>query len=82
MYECRCVADGKKLAEMARPPLPDLTYRYRCRCGQDRTVPASVDPVTHRIIARDNCVCGRKVVEFLGHLVRIKCRACKAVQKF
>jgi len=82
VYECRCVADGKKLAEMARPPLPDLTYRYRCRCGRDRTVPASVDSVTHRIIARDICVCGQKLVEFLGHLVRIKCRACKAIQKF
>jgi hypothetical protein len=82
MYECRCVADGKKLAEMARPPLPDLTYRYRCRCGRDRTVPSSIDPVTHRIIARAVCACGHEVMEFLGHLVRIKCRACKAVQKF
>ena len=82
MYECRCSADGKKLAEMARPPLPDLIYRYRCCCGQDRIVPATVDPVTHRIVARDICACGNKVIEFLGHLVRIKCRGCKAVQKF
>ncbi|HUK55039.1 MAG TPA: hypothetical protein VLY20_00075 [Nitrospiria bacterium] len=82
MYECRCAVDGKKLAEIARPPLPDLIYRYRCCCGQDRNVPASVDPVTHRVVARDICVCGNKVMEFLGHLVRIKCRACKAIQKF
>ena len=56
MYECRCAADGKKLTEMARPPLNDLTYHYRCRCGQDRIVPASVDPLIKATACSDSSI--------------------------
>jgi hypothetical protein len=34
MYECRCPHDGKKLAEIARPPLALGHYHYPCECGR------------------------------------------------
>ena len=35
MYECRCPNDGKKLVEMARPPLALGHYDYPCECGSE-----------------------------------------------
>jgi len=46
MYECRCPNDGKKLAEISRPPLSILRYEQRCKCGRKIKGKVEVDPVS------------------------------------
>ncbi len=39
MYECRCPHDGKKLAEIARPPIYTMTGGQLCAYGRWMTPP-------------------------------------------
>ncbi len=82
MYECRCPNDGKKLAEISRPPLSMLRYEKKCACGRGIKGKVEVDPVSGWIIGKATCTCGRTYKKVLGYLVRIKCRRCKEVIGF
>ena len=60
MYECRCPHDGKKLAEIARPPIYTMTGGQLCACG--RWVAPRIDLKGNQIvrtvqgIVLDNCL--------------------------
>jgi hypothetical protein len=82
MYECRCPNDGKMLAHIARPPLPDLRLDHLCACGRRVKAKVLVEARTKRIVAEVRCPCGIRTTRTLGYLVIIKCRKCKAVIQF
>jgi hypothetical protein len=82
MYECRCPNDGKKLARIARPPLPELRLDHLCVCGRKVKAKVLVEARTKRIVAEVRCACGMSMTRTLGYLVTVKCRKCKAVIQF
>ena len=75
MHECRCPHDGKKLAEIARPPLQTMTGEQLCACG--RWITASISVESDRIIRAVKCICGFQSTGVAGFVVRIQCPKCK-----
>ena len=83
MYECRCPHDGRKLLEMARPPLSRLGVKIRCPCGgKEATGRVVIDAPSGIILAVAVCACGRKTVRPVGDLVAVRCRTCKKIITF
>ncbi|MFH1079135.1 MAG: hypothetical protein V1766_02555 [Pseudomonadota bacterium] len=82
MYECRCPHDGRKLLEMARPPLPRLGVHIRCPCGNKTPARIAVGEPSGIILAVAACECGRKTVRPVGDLVAVRCRTCKKIITF
>lgn len=82
MYECRCPHDGKKLAEMARPPLALGRYDYPCECGRWIRGQIIQEEGTESILAVDSCACGHATRRVVGHLVTIQCPKCRAIINF
>ena len=82
MYECRCPRDGRKLAEMARPPLPLMNYNHQCDCGRWLSGRIILEEETNNILAESSCPCGRKITKVVGYLVTIQCTKCKAFINF
>ena len=82
MYECRCPHDGRKLAEMARPPLPLMNYDHQCDCGRWLTGRIILEEETNNILAESVCPCGRKTGKVVGYLVTIQCSKCKTFVNF
>ncbi len=82
MYECRCPNDGKKLAEIARPPLSELRYLYHCVCGRKVEGKVLVEEKENLILGLAKCACGREETKILGYLVTIRCKRCKEIVKF
>ena len=82
MYECRCPHDGKKLAEIARPPLALGHYDCPCECGRWVRGQIIVEQGTNTILAVDSCPCGRITRRVVGYLVTIQCSKCKAFVHF
>ena len=80
MHECRCPHDGKKLAEIARPPLQTMTGEQLCACG--RWISASISLESDRIIRAVKCICGYQSTGVAGYLVRITCIKCKKTTDF
>lgn len=82
MYECRCPHDGRKLLEMARPPLSRLGVNIRCPCGDKAPGRIVIDDASGIILAVAACGCGRKTVSVVGDLVAVRCRTCKKIITF
>ena len=82
MYECRCPHDGKKLAELARPPLALGHYDYPCECGRWIRGQIILEQGTDCILAVDSCPCGRMTRRVVGHLVAIQCSKCRRIISF
>jgi len=82
MYEFRCPNDGKLLARIARPPLPQLRYEHFCECGRRVEGKVLLESITKRIIGKVHCPCGMSTTRILGYLVTVKCKRCKAIVKF
>ncbi len=82
MYECRCPHDGRKLLEMARPPLSRLGVKIRCPCGEKTPGDVVIDAPSGIILAVAVCACGRNVVRPVGDLVAVRCRTCKKIITF
>jgi hypothetical protein len=82
MYECRCPHDGRKLAEIGRPPLALSDYHYPCECGRWVRGQIILEPGTDSILAVDSCLCGRITSRVVGYLVTIQCSKCKAFVNF
>jgi len=82
VYECRCPHDGKKLAEMARPPLPLMHCDHPCDCGRWIGGQIILENETNHILAVSSCPCGRITMKVVGYLVTIQCHKCKTVATF
>ncbi|OPY16338.1 MAG: hypothetical protein A4E74_01891 [Syntrophus sp. PtaB.Bin075] len=82
MYDCRCPRDGKKLAEIARPPLPLDHYDYPCECGRGVRGRIVLEKETGSILAVASCPCGCATRKVVGHVVTITCPKCKTVVNF
>jgi len=82
MYECRCPHDGRKLLEMARPPLSRLGVNIRCPCGEKAPGRVVIDAPSGIILAVAVYACGRKAVRPVGDLVAVRCRTCKKIITF
>jgi len=82
MYEFRCPNDGKKLAEIARPPLKELNYVYKCNCGNTIQGKIFIDKKQGKIFVQLSCPCGYQKIKPIGDLVFIKCKKCKKIIYF
>ena len=71
--------DGRKLAEMARPPLHRMNYEHQCECGRWLSCRIILEEETNHILAESSCPCGRKTTRVVGYLVTIQCRKCKTI---
>jgi hypothetical protein len=80
MYECRCLHDGKMLAEIARPRLQAMTGGQLCACG--RWAIPKIDLEFDQIILTVRtvrCLCGYQSTGVAGFVVRIQCSKCKKI---
>jgi len=83
MYEIRCPKCNKKLAEIARPPLKELTYTKKCRCGNLIKGQIFINKKEGKIFAYLHCKnCKYTKIKLIGHLIFIKCRRCKKISFF
>jgi hypothetical protein len=80
MYECRCPHDGKKLAEIGRPPFQAMPCDHFCACG--RWLKATIIVELNHIIALVRCPCGCESTRVVGYVVTIQCSKCKTVTVF
>lgn len=82
MYECRCPHDGRKLLEMARPPLARLGFNIRCPCGERARARIVIGDPSGIILAVATCACGHEHIRTVGGLVAVRCRTCKKIITF
>ena len=75
MHDCRCPHDGKKLAEIGRPPLQAMTGDQLCTCG--RWITAAITQEYDQIVSTVRCLCGYQNIRIIGYVVKIPCPKCK-----
>jgi len=80
VYECRCPHDGKKLAEIARPPIAAMTGGELCACG--RWMIPRIDLEGDQIVRNVRCPCGYQNSGVAGFVVRIRCPKCGRITNF